>query len=310
MTPIADCLESTPAGPLQDEAAVAAVRAGDAGRYRELVERHQRRVYAVAWSRLGDAALAEEATQEAFIRAYRSLPLLGDGTKFSAWIGAITRNLAVSLGLRHRRELNKRECWALEQPTTETRTEQEEEICPPEMLRQTLAELPAAHRECLVLFYLEGKSGAEAAAALGIAETTLRMRLSRARAALREKLEERLGESLELLRPSSTLTPSVMAIITSTSSAKMAGGTGLGATVMGALGKILPFKVVALFIPLICMVPGMGLAWWMGRAEQGNYREATAFARGSTGIFSAGCCGLSARFFWALSYSRTREFIL
>ena len=57
----------------QDESAVAAARHGDAERYCELVERHERRVYAVAWSRLGNAALAEEVTQEAFIRAYRRL---------------------------------------------------------------------------------------------------------------------------------------------------------------------------------------------------------------------------------------------
>ena len=60
----------------QDSAAVSAVRGGDVERYRELVERHERRVFAVAWSRLGDATLAEEATQEAFIRGYRRLWLL------------------------------------------------------------------------------------------------------------------------------------------------------------------------------------------------------------------------------------------
>src|SRR5271169_3348015 len=91
----------------QDEQAVEAVRHGDAERYRELVERHERRVYAVAWSRLGDAALAEEATQEAFIRAYRHLSLLADGEKFAAWINSIARHVAIGLGLRHRRELNK-----------------------------------------------------------------------------------------------------------------------------------------------------------------------------------------------------------
>ena len=53
----------------QDAADVGAVRTGDLERYRELVERHHRRVYAVAWSRLGDPTLAEEVTQEAFIRA-------------------------------------------------------------------------------------------------------------------------------------------------------------------------------------------------------------------------------------------------
>jgi hypothetical protein len=49
----------------QDESAVATVRSGDAERYRELVERHERRVYAVAWSRLGDAALAVPFPHEA-----------------------------------------------------------------------------------------------------------------------------------------------------------------------------------------------------------------------------------------------------
>src|SRR5436190_22533466 len=98
----------------QDESAVAAIRRGDAERYRELVERHERRVYAVAWSRLGDAALAEEVTQEAFIRAYRRLWLLGDGAKFSGWVNTIARRLAINFGLSHRRELDRRERWAME----------------------------------------------------------------------------------------------------------------------------------------------------------------------------------------------------
>jgi len=101
----------------RDAQSVSAVRAGDVERYRELVERHERRVFAVAWSRLGDAALAEEAAQEAFIRGYRSLWLLGDGEKFGGWITSIARRAAINFGLRHRRELNKRERWALEKST-------------------------------------------------------------------------------------------------------------------------------------------------------------------------------------------------
>src|SRR5690349_19209635 len=103
----------------QDAVAVSAVRAGDVERYRELVERYERRVFAVAWSRLGDPGLAEEATQEAFIRGYRRLWLLSDGTKFAAWIMSIARRAAINMGLRHRRELNKRKRWALEQPVSE-----------------------------------------------------------------------------------------------------------------------------------------------------------------------------------------------
>ena len=261
----------------QDAEAVGAVRRGDAGRYRELVERYERQVYAVAWSHLGDATLAEEATQEAFIRAYRSLPLLGDGEKFAAWISTIARNLAISLGLRHRRELNNRQRWALEQPVAESPLALDEPACTPEMLRQTLADLPPAHRECLVLYYLEEKSGAEAAAALGLTETALRMRLSRAWVALREKLEERLGKSLEQLRPTRSLAPSVMGVVLATSPVKTAGGAGLGATLTAAAGKVLPFKFVAVFLPAVAMAPGLGMAWWMGRSEQRNFRDPQGF---------------------------------
>src|SRR5471030_1686085 len=95
----ADMPDSSNLTAQQDESAVAAVRRGDAERYRELVERHERRVFAVAWSRLGDAALAEEAAQEAFIRGYRRLWLLGDGAKFAAWITTIARHAAINLGL-------------------------------------------------------------------------------------------------------------------------------------------------------------------------------------------------------------------
>jgi RNA polymerase sigma-70 factor (ECF subfamily) len=258
----------------QDESAVAAVRRGDAERYRELVERHERRVFAVAWSRLGDAALAEEAAQEAFIRGYRRLWLLGDGAKFAAWITTIARHAAINLGLRHRRELNKRERWALEQPATASPTAGETtELCPPETLRQTLAELPAAHRECLVLFYLEGKSGAEAAATLGISEVALRVRLHRARAALRERLEEKLEGSLANLRPAKTLVPAVMATILTSSPAKLIGG-GVGAKI---LSYLLPFKFFFLFMWAIAILPNLLLGLITARLEHANLRDPEGF---------------------------------
>ena len=209
----------------EDQAAVTAVRGGDAERYRELVERHERRVFAVAWSWLGDGALAEEVTQEAFIRAYRRLWLLGDGAKFAGWVSTIARRIAINFGLRHRRELNKRERWALENPAASTAEDSAADTDPlytPETLRQTLAELPAAHRECLVLFYLEGKSGTEAAAVLGISEAAFRVRLHRARGALRERLEDKLAGSLRKLRPARTLVPGVMAAVLVSASAKAA----------------------------------------------------------------------------------------
>lgn len=264
-----------------DESAVAAVRAGDAERYRELVERHQRRVFAVAWSRLGDATLAEEATQEAFIRAYRRLWLLGDGAKFSGWIATIARRVAINFGIRHRRELNKRERWALENfPETAPENVSAEDELPhsPETLRQTLAELPDSHRECLVLFYLEGKSGAEAAAALGISEAALRVRLHRARAALRERLERKLESSLEKLRPAKSLVPAVMAGVLTSSSAKAVTG---GTTVLATLAKFTPLKwlfvVFPIVLPAITILPAMLVHRWRMNQERKNFRDQAGF---------------------------------
>jgi RNA polymerase sigma-70 factor, ECF subfamily len=267
----------------QDSAAVSAVRGGDVERYRELVERHERRVFAVAWSRLGDAALAEEATQEAFIRGYRRLWVLGDGKKFAGWITSIARHAAINLGLKHRRELNKRARWALELAATpETAHGSSTAPCTPEMLRQTLEELPAAHRECLVLFYLEGKSGLEAAAALGISEAAFRVRLHRARGLLREQLETKLEASLRELRPAQSLVPAVMAavLVTSTAKAATAGGTlaaGVGAKVLSALGKTFIFSWLGPLIMLAGALPALAFTSWVGTVERRNFRERQGF---------------------------------
>ena len=260
-----------------DEQALAAVRGGDAERYRELVERYERRVYGVAWSWLGDPTLAEEATQETFIRGYQRLWLLEDGAKFAGWITTIARRVAINLGLRNRRELKKRERWALEQAgPSGSPSPEASEICPPETMRQTLGELPAAHRECLVLFYLEGKSGAEATAPLGVAESAFRVRLHRARAALRERLEERLAKSLEDLRPQRPVAPSVMGAVLASPSAGAA-GAGLGVKLLSVLGKSLPFMFANLLFGLVMMAPSVLLGSWLSRAERLNYREADGF---------------------------------
>lgn len=262
----------------EDAAAVAAVRNGDTERYRELVERHEHRVYAVAWCRLGDPTLAEEATQEAFIRGYRRLWLLGDDHKFAAWITAICRHVAINLGLRHRRELNKRDRWALEQPAPSApASESEVPPCPPETLRRALEELPPKHRECLVLFYLEGKSGAETALALGVSEVALRVRLHRARAALRERLDRQLETSLQKLKPARALVPAVMAGVFASVSAPAA-TTGGSAIVVGALAKLAPLKWLTLFsAAVIGALPGMALTALAGRAEQRNFRDPEDF---------------------------------
>jgi RNA polymerase sigma factor (sigma-70 family) len=269
-------------GTHSDGQIVEAVRGGNVERYRELVERYERLVYAVAWSKLGDPNLAEEATQEAFIRGYRNLGWLNRSEKFGAWISSIARRVAINIGFRNRRELNKRKRWALEQnPATTESGGDAPEICTPEILRQALAELPDTHRECLVLFYLEGKSGAEAAIRLGLSDSAFRVRLHRARSVLREQLDQKLERSLEKLRPAKSVVPAVMAAVLVSSSAKAAtGGTvaaTVGAKVLSALGKSFLFSWFVPLLSLIGVLPGLGLVAWYGRVDRSNYREPDGF---------------------------------
>lgn len=184
---------ATPVNPVPaphpDAETIHAIRTGEVDRYRDLIDRYERQVYAVAWSRLGDPTLAEEAVQESFIKAYRYLGWLRDPGRFGAWLTRIARGIAINLGLRHQRELNRRRRWALEQtPTPDGPDSPSDSAHPaadddgavtPELLRSALAALPARHRECLVLHYLEGRSVADAAMALDVSEGAFRVRLHR-----------------------------------------------------------------------------------------------------------------------------------
>ncbi len=257
--------------PSADAHAVEAIRAGDRERYRELVERHADKVFAIAWCRLGDHDLAEEAAQETFISGFRRLALLGSAEKFGAWISAIARNTAINLGLRRRGELRKRERWALEQDPPSP-TEDPESPCERETLRTSLESLPPIHRECLALFYLEGRSVAESAQTLGIHENAFKVRLHRARALLRETLEAHLESGLDRLRAPGRLTHAVMLALP----ASPGGALAFGGLASGFF-KALPFGFVLFALQIASVLPGLFLARWLGHRELANFREPQGF---------------------------------
>ncbi len=201
----------------QDKEIIEAVQQGDRERFAELIERHQRMVYAIGWSYLGDADSAEDAAQETFIKAYRYLRALRDPSRFAGWLARIARNVSTSMLRRRRSELDLRRRWLLSRPPVSAppaagaADNLDKELH--DSLSAALAELAPAHRECLVLFYLEGKSIREGATAIGIREEAMRTRLHRARRALRVKMEDHLGDELRELAPRRNLAPVVMPLL-------------------------------------------------------------------------------------------------
>ena len=253
-----------------------AILGGKRDRYGELVERHQKMVYGIAWSYLGDANLAEDAAQEAFIRAYRYLATLRDPSKFSGWLAGIARNISISLGRTRRRELSRVKRWEVEPAAAAVQSEAEttETESLDDQLRHAMAEVPGIHRETLTLFYIEGRSVRDVAMALDISEPAVKTRLHRARKALRIELERRLADSLEGLRPTSGLRGSVMAMLPAVPI-----GAGTGAlTLLGKAASLFSksFASLTMILWVVCIqiLPFALLMSWFARAQSRNYSNA------------------------------------
>lgn len=167
---------------------------GDAAAFEEIYRRSSGFVYSVALRVTGSAAEAEEVTQEAFIRAYRSLGGFGFRSSFTTWLYRIATNLAVNAYRRKAREAGRRAEYddAVEavpaEPEAGKGIDREDTE---RTLRDLLAVLTPEHRACIVLREIEGLRYEEMAAALHININTVRTRLKRAREALMAAAKKR-----------------------------------------------------------------------------------------------------------------------
>jgi RNA polymerase sigma-70 factor (ECF subfamily) len=159
---------------------------GDRRAFSELVRRHREGVINVVYRMCGDVNLAEDAAQEAFIRAWQRLPSYRPRSPFRNWVYRIATNAAVD-ALRRERETVDIDALSLsnsvEGPETALVGEERGE-----RIRQAVLALPPASRAVLVLREYEDLSYREIANTLGIPIGTVMSRLNYARNRLREAL--------------------------------------------------------------------------------------------------------------------------
>ena len=186
-----------PAGPDPIEAdLLRKARGGNLFAFEEMVKRYQRRVYAVARRIVQRHDVADDVTQEAFLRAYQALSSFDLLRPFGPWICRIAANLAVN----HVRSPEARE-QELEEGHAEMPTAAPDplrDILEAEarhVLDAAIKTLPADQRAVLVLRVFEDLSYREIADALGIEMGTVMSRLARAREKLRIALEPYLGSA-------------------------------------------------------------------------------------------------------------------
>ena len=172
-----------------DAELVARARRGDETAFEQLVLRHQRYVFNLAYRVLGDYAEAEDVTQEAFVRVWRGLPNFREQARFTTWLYRIVYNLCLNRlpGLRHQllqvEPLD--EVLPAPMPSPAEVVERQEQIA---FLHARLNQLPEQYRLVLTLRYLQGLSYAEIAAVLGVPLGTVKTHIHRARRLLRERL--------------------------------------------------------------------------------------------------------------------------
>ena len=181
-------------------------RRGEAEAFRLIVETYSQPLWRAAYRILGDAAAAEDAVQEAFLRAWRALDRFDERAELSTWLYRIAMNAAIDA----RRERQRRHAFASSLPedfdgqTTARSTEPDPHRAAfsrglIERAQDVIAGMPEAERTAIVLRHFEGRSIAEIAQALGGGESAAKQAVFRAvhklRAVLGPLMEVSRGES-------------------------------------------------------------------------------------------------------------------
>jgi RNA polymerase sigma-70 factor (ECF subfamily) len=162
-------------------------RDGDRDAFEALVRARVDSVYRTAFTILGNAADAQDATQETFIAAWRALPRLKDPERFEAWLGRIVSN-ACRMALRHRRTVRELPMNPSIPERAVTIDDSQPAIVAADLFDRAFELLPIDQRALLVAHHLDGRTVSELATDLGVPIGTVKSRLFTARAALQKAL--------------------------------------------------------------------------------------------------------------------------
>ena len=190
-----------------DEELARRVAKGDAAAFEALMRRHNRTMFRTARAILRDDAEAEDALQEAYLQAFRTIGGFRGDAKFSTWMARVVANEALA---RLRKQVRRAAIVPLQggvevdeiNPTTEPSMDQGPENAARRaemrrLLEKRIDALPGAYRPVFMLRAVEEYSVEETAAILQIPEATVRSRFHRARSLLREGLASEVDLAYE-----------------------------------------------------------------------------------------------------------------
>ena len=209
------------------------VLAGDDTAFSVLVKRYQKPVHTLAWRKTGDFHVAEEITQDTFLKAYQRLSTLKEPQRFVSWLYVIATNHCKAW-------LRKKRLWTqplenasgaqLEKATYSgyviSENEQTAVEAQREVVKKLLAKLQESERTVITLHYFGEMTSAEIGAFLGVSANTVRSRLRRAQERLKRE-EPMIREALENFQITPNFTENIMREISRLKPAAPSGGKPL-----------------------------------------------------------------------------------
>jgi RNA polymerase sigma factor (sigma-70 family) len=183
-----------------DHDIIARILSGDSRQFGALVDRYKDRAFALAWRLLGSREEAEETVQDAFVKAYRSLPEFRGASAFGTWFYRILYNSCMTkISRRHAEPVSLEDLSpaGLEVASESDDLDELERIAAEErydILDTEIQKLPEKSRTVLTLFYVQAQRYEEIATILGIPVNTVKTNLFRARVLLRRRIMERYSE--------------------------------------------------------------------------------------------------------------------
>jgi RNA polymerase sigma-70 factor (ECF subfamily) len=189
---------------------IARLVARDERAFNELVRAYERRVFGLVLRMLSSRAEAEDLTQEVFVQVFKAIGTFRGESKLSTWIYRIAVNLCKNrskyLRVRHAGEQDQLDELADRLPLSQARHGNVAQVERPDeamagrqveaIVREAITEVDENFRECLVLCDVEELSYEEIAEITELPVGTVKSRIFRARAQLRELVERRLGEKI------------------------------------------------------------------------------------------------------------------
>jgi RNA polymerase sigma-70 factor (ECF subfamily) len=180
-----------------DLASVERVLAGDANAFEGIVRRWQGPLVNMAWRYCRDRARAEELAQEAFVRAWRGLGKWRRESSFSTWLFALAANVFRS-DLKRVPAVNIPIDDIVEPARPATQGDELQRKLRYEVVQRAVLALPSRYREPVLLFYFHEMDVDATARTMGLAEGTVKARLSRARELLRQRFPRLADEHADM----------------------------------------------------------------------------------------------------------------